>query len=123
VTLVEVPHRFHTDLYVRPIGAIRLRVPLMFTLPMPTSHPFCVYLAGVPEGEVDGNTISTTWADQVALAFDNFRFNIPFFNWELVCVSRVLNGAPRLVPIVYSATGFQVADYLVHGRRMRLNTR
>jgi len=103
-------------------AGIALRL-LLTTLPMPTSHPFCVYLAGVPEGEVEGNTISITWAEQVALAFDNFRFNIPFFNWELVCVSRILNGAPRVVPIVYSVTGFQVADYLVHGRRMRLNGR
>lgn len=78
------------------------------------------YVCGLVEPNVSGNTISQTWADNVAAAYEQLLIPDEFVNLPWVVVSRYTNNQPRAAGITSNIINALVVDNTVDSQRRRL---
>jgi hypothetical protein len=83
-------------------------------------HPFVTYVPGIPLSQINDSIINSSYANGIALAWQNYSVNLPIFGWEYVAVSRVQSGIPRPFGLVQTVRGTSVRSVVVADRRMRL---
>jgi hypothetical protein len=87
---------------------------------LPRSWQWLVRLFGVPESKVAGNTIDTTWADNLAFAITQRWALQGAFGWRWSAVSQVSGGVPRAVGVTYDVVSCRVGSYVVAPMRRRM---
>jgi len=81
------------------------------------------YVAGLPESQVTGNTVSLAVTTALQAAYTQL-LSLPLDDpWEWVVVSRVADGAPRVTGVATAITSATVVDQFVDSQRRRLTGR
>lgn len=78
------------------------------------------YIAGIPADGADGNQIDPTFRTGILSFYDTLRAGVSEEGWNMVVVSRVHNGAPRVTGVTTPLTGFTTYDVFLDSQRRRL---
>lgn len=77
------------------------------------------FITGIPETEVTGNAVDTTFRDAVLGAYATLTASLESLGWEHVVVSRIHDGAPRVSALVQRVTSIVVPSTRVASQRDR----
>lgn len=82
-----------------------------------------IFLAGLPETIVNGNTVSLAEADQILSGIGLFRGATAAAGAEHIIISRFINGTKRPVGTIRAVTSASYSDLFVDSQRRRLTGR
>jgi hypothetical protein len=78
------------------------------------------YFVGLAEGDVTENTVNLTRADSIITGYDELMGNLSFGSRQMVVVSRVSLGVPRVTGVATDITEWLYTDRQVDTQRRRL---
>lgn len=79
------------------------------------------YWIGLAEGQVTGDFVISTAADNIRGFLDTLRTqDLDAIGYDLVILSRQHNGVPRVTGVATTVTGVSLTDYRVDTQRRRL---
>lgn len=78
------------------------------------------YWVGLGESQVSGDSITSTLANAIITAYNDFKGEVEIDGWSMVICSRFTNGAPRASGLTTPVASFGYADLFVDNQRRRL---
>jgi hypothetical protein len=79
-----------------------------------------MYHPWLGEGDVTGNSLSSTRADAIISAWETLDATLAASGWQIVVASKYTNGAPRVSAVKTRVTAYMYTDLNVDTQRRRV---